>query len=236
MTMEPKERMLLEGVLGAVLIAFLILASIMIVSAYRDPETTTTITNSYNTNSYNTDSFNTYSTQGYAQRLPSVYTTQTTSYPSKKYGTQTYTKPYIVDRTDYAKVYYTKSYSDDRYLRYYDSGSFRSYKGLVGNRVDSYEVYVTNREYTGGNFETTFYFEDYYGNVDSKSETYYIPAREEKTFVFRDVSPTNYQYRRWRYEVTPLTKVPTVNYYDDGHYYYGNTPYRTYYDGYYSGY
>ena len=231
--MESKERMLLEGVLGAVLITFLVLASIMIVSAYRDGEQETTITNSYNTNSYNTNSFNT----NPSQTARSAYTTGT----QKKI---VYSKPYIVDRRDYAAdrrgagrrdysmVYYikddsrysdTKSYSDDRYLRYDDFGNFRTYSGIVGNRVDNYEVYIRNREYTGGYFETTFYFEDYYGNIDSKSMTYYVPAREEKTFVFRDVSPPDYKYRTWRYDVVPLTKMPTKTYYND------DMPYRMMY-------
>ena len=220
MTMEPKERMLLEGVLGAVLIAFLVLASIMIVSAYSKPETT--ITNSYNTNSYNTNSFNT----NPSQTARSAYTTTT----QKKI---VYTKPYIVDRSYPTYKYYytkddsgyadTKSYSDERYLRYDDFGNFRIYKGIVGNRVDNYEVYVRNREYTGGYFKTTFYFEDYYGNVDSESMTYYVPAREEKTFVFKDVSPSAYKYRTWRYDVAPITKVPTKTYYND------DMPYRMMY-------
>ena len=226
--MEPKERMLLEGVLGAVLIAFLVLASIMVVSAYSKPETTIT-------NSYNTNSFNTYPSQP-SQTARSAYTTA-----QKKI---VYSKPYIVDRRDYvvdrrsvdrrdySRVYYikddsrysdTKSYSDDRYLRYDDSENFRTYKGIVGNRVNNYEVYVRNREYTGGYFKTTFYFEDYYGNVDSESMTYYVPAREEKTFVFKDVSPSAYKYRTWRYDVAPLTKVPTKTYYND------DMPYRMMY-------
>ncbi len=238
MAMEPKERMLLEGVLGAVLITFLVLASIMIVSAYNKPDAA--ITNSYNTNSYNTNSFNAYPSQ--AARPAYIKTRQyVTSYPSR-----TYSKPYIVDRTGYSryhykdypayKYYYTKDdsryryyhvrdkpYSDERYLRYDDSGNFRSYAGIVGNRVDSYEIYIRNREYTGGYFKTTFYFEDYYGKVDSQSTTYYVPAREEKAFAFRDVSPPRYKYRTWWYDVSPLTKVPAKTYYND------DTPYKVVY-------
>ncbi|MEK6840422.1 MAG: hypothetical protein AABX79_00525, partial [Nanoarchaeota archaeon] len=164
MTMEPKERMLLEGVLGAVLIAFLVLASIMIVSAYGDADTKT-ISNSYNVNSYNKNSFNTYSSTGpltgaQTKTRPVAYTTQKkTSSPSRTYIT--YTKPYIVDRTDYidySRVYYakdypryyyvedgsgyknTKDYSDYRYVSYDDSGALRKYSGVIGNNVNSYEV------------------------------------------------------------------------------------------------
>ena len=193
--MEPRERMLLEVVAGAVLIIFLVLASVMVVSAYKNPETT--ITNSYNT--YNT----------YPTRTELVYS-----------------KPYFVDRRDYRDysrdndVRYTKS--DDRYLIYDDFGNFRKYKGVVGNRVNSYEVYVTNRDYVGGYFKTVFYFEDYYGNVDSESMTNYIPAREEKRFVLKDVSPSRYDYRRWWYRVTPMTKAPTTSDSQQRNYFYMN--------------
>ena len=231
--MEPRDRMLLEAVIGVIFIVFLVLASVMVVSAYKNPETATktTIINSYNTNS-----FNTYPSQTtHSQTAPRVYTTQytTSSYPSPRYSGSSYyanypsrtsAKPYLVDRGDYSRVYYTedssgykdtKTYSDDRYLGYDDFGNFRVYSGIVGNRVDNYEVYVRNREYVGGYFKTIFYFKDYYGNVDSESMTHYIPAKEEKSFVLKDISPPRYKYRTWWYEVEPLTKVPTRVYYND---------------------
>ena len=221
---------------GLALIVFLILLIFLVmgvsVSGYGYKSSGASVTNSYNTNSYNKNSFNTYP----SQTLPTAYTTTarttktaqyvapSTSYPSSR--TYTYTKPHIVDNRDsysYDSYYsvrdkkydYTK-YRDyqlrygyePRYLGYDDFGNFRAYPGIVGNRVDSYEVYVRNREYVGGYFKTIFYFEDYYGNVDSESMTYYIPAGEEKRFSLKDVSPPRYKYGAWWYKVESLTKIP----------------------------
>ncbi|MEK6897047.1 MAG: hypothetical protein AABW93_00800 [Nanoarchaeota archaeon] len=212
---------------GVALILLLILLVFFVtgVYGYSYKSSGTTITNSYNTNS-----FNAYP----SQTAPSAYTTA-----QKKI---VYTKPYIVDRSYPTYKYYytkddsryadTKSYPDRRYLRYDDYGKFKAYPGILGNRVDSYEVYVRNREYAGGYFKTVFYFEDYYGNIDSESTTHYIPAREEKRFVIKDVSPPMYKYRTWWYDVVPLTKTPKkTNYNEDASYntvYYGNRQPRTY--------
>ena len=225
MVMEQKKRMLLEGVLGVLLIAFLVLASIMVVSAYDKPKTTMT-------NPYNQNSFSAYPYYSSRYSDSSYYV----DYPSRKPA-----KPYIVDRrdygmgyydTDYLRYYRDDDYSDRRYLKYDDYGNFKAYPGIIGNRVDSYEVYVRNREYAGGYFKTVFYFEDYYGNIDSKSMTNYIPARDEKRFVIKDVSPPNYKYRTWWYDVVPLTKTPKkTNYNEDFPYntlYYSNSQPRTY--------
>jgi len=223
--MEPRNRMILEAVIGAIFIVILVLASVMVVSAYKNPEGAHKNSGATIINSYNTNSFNTYPPQtAPSQTTSRVYATQyaTSSCPSRT------AKPYIidredyVDRRDYSRVYYTKDSSeysdnkpcsDDRYLRYDDSGNFRAYKGVVGNRVDDYEVYVRNREYVDGYFKTIFYFEDYYGDVDSESITHYIPAGEEKSFVFKDVSPSRYEYRTWWYDVASLTKTPTTDYF-----------------------
>jgi len=255
MDVESRGRMLLEIVAGAVLVILLVLASVMVVSAYKNPETT--ITNSYNTYTY--------------ANPASSY-----SYPSMMRYSALSTKPYIVDRyydsykydnvkiyysdrprnyyiydDDYDKDYYSGDYDyyddrdyrdrydsdyhkkDDRYLSYDDFGNFKTYKGIVGNKVDNYEVYVRNRDYVGGYFKAVFHFEGYYGNVDSESMTHYIPAREEKRFVLKDISPSRYDYRRWWYEVVPLTKVPAKTDYDyDRQYtgtYSGGSQPRTYY-------
>ncbi len=206
-----KER-ITEIFAGLALIFLLILLVFFVtgVYGYSYKSSGTTITNSYNTNSFN----------AYPSQTASlVYTTQ---YKAPSYASRKPAKPYVVDRRDYAGVYYpkdslayavprytdTKYYSGDKYLRYDDYGKFKAYPGILGNRVDSYEVYVRNREYAGGYFKTVFYFEDYYGNIDSESTTHYIPAREEKRFVIKDVSPPMYKYRTWWYDVVPLTKTP----------------------------
>ena len=63
-------------------------------------------------------------------------------------------KPYVVDKGDYAQVYYVPSdfrYAEpyDRYSRYYESSRLRTSKGILGNDIHRYEVYVKNREYAG---------------------------------------------------------------------------------------
>jgi hypothetical protein len=73
---------------------------------------------------------------------------------------------------------------------------------------------VENREYAGGYFKVIFYFEDYYGRRRTESITRYIPAKEERLFLFKDISPEDYEYRAWWYEVESLSKVPTRVYYN----------------------
>ncbi len=148
-----------------------------------------------------TDSYNTYN----------IYPTQQTQHVS--------TKPYIVDRGDYAQIYYVPDdfrYADsrDRYSRYYESSRFRKSEGIFGSDIYRYEVYVKNREYAGGYFTVRFYFEDYYGRTRTESITHYISARGEKLFLFKDISPDKYDYRAWWHEVKSLTKAPTRVYYN----------------------
>ncbi len=198
--METNERRKIEILAGVAFIALLILA-VFIVIGLSQPKVR--ITDSYNT-------YNIYQTEPQTQ------------YVSAKpyiYADTVYAKPYIVDRGDYARIYYVPrdfryAESDDRYSRYYDVSRFRASEGVLGNDIHRYEVYVKNREYTGGYFKVRFYFEDYYGREKSESVTYYVPAREEKLFLFKDISPDRYEYRSWWYEVKPLTKVPTRVYYN----------------------
>ena len=186
--METNEKRMIEILIGAVFIVLLFLV-VFIVIGISQPKST--ITNSYNT--YN------------------IYTTPQTQYAP--------VKPYVVDRIDYARIYYVPrdfryAEPDDRYLRYYEEGRLRVVDGIFGNDIHRYEVYVKNREYTGGYFTVRFYFEDYYGRTRSESITHYIPAKEEKLFLFKDISPDEYKYRRWWYEVKVRTKAPTRVYYN----------------------
>jgi len=187
--METNERRMIEILIGVVFIVLLFLIVFLVVGASGGEKTT--ITNSYNT--YN------------------IYPAQQTQYVSAK--------PYIVDRGDYARIYYVPSdfrYAEpyDRYSRYYESSRLRTSKGILGNDIHRYEVYVKNREYVGGYFNVKFYFEDYYGRMKSESISHYIPAREEKLFLFKDISPDRYKYSAWWYEVKSSTKVPTRVYYN----------------------
>jgi hypothetical protein len=198
--METRDRRIVEILIGAVFILLLVLVIFLVVGT---SQSKTTITNSYNT-------YNIYSTtpqMQYVSARPYIYTDRV------------YTKPYIIDRGDYARVYYVRddfryAEPEDRYMRYYEEGRFRTSEGIFGNDIDRYEVYVKNREYSGGYFTVRFYFEDYYGRTRSESITHYIPAREEKLFLFKDISPGEYKYRRWWYEVTARNKAPTRVYYN----------------------
>jgi len=186
--METRDRRTVE-ILAAITFIALLFLIVFIVVGSSQPKST--ITNSYNT--YN------------------IYPTPRTQYVS--------IKPYIVDRGDYARVYYVPrdfryAEPDDRYLRYYEEGRFRAVDGIFGNDINRYEVYVENREYIGGYFTVIFYFEDYYGRTRSESITHYIHAKEEKLFLFKDISPDEYKYRRWWYEVKVRTKAPTRVYYN----------------------
>ena len=221
--MEPRDRKFLEIIVAAIFIILLVLSSVLIVGAYGKPKTT--ITNSYNTYSYNYENPSPVSASLYYPYprtnliYGKPYIVDRTRYRDYSRG---YDRVYYLDRQrtyyfdDYDYDYYdekdrydSRDYkTDEEYLRYDDSADFRTYKGIVDNRVNSYEVYVRNVEYAGGYFKTIFYFEDYYGRVDSRSITHYIPAKEEKKFVLKDISPSRYDYRRWWYEVVPLTKTP----------------------------
>jgi len=198
--METNERRMIEILIGVVFIALLFLVVFIVIGS---SQAKTTITNSYNT-------YNIYSTPQaqYVSARPYIYTDTV------------YVKPYIVDRGDYARVYYVPRdfrYAEpyDRYLRYYELGRLKESKGLIfGNDIHRYEVDVENREYVGGYFSVRFYFEDYYGRTKTESITHYIPAKEEKLFLFKDISPDEYKYRAWWYEVKSLTKAPTRVYYN----------------------
>ena len=192
--METRDRRIIEILAGVVFIVLLFLL-VFIVIGISQPKTT--ITNSYNTYT--------------------IYSTAPQTQPTYAYS---YTKPYIVDRGDYARVYYVPHdfrYAEpyDKYLRYYELGRLKESKGLIfGNDIYRYEVDVKNREYVGGYFTVRFYFEDYYGRTKTESITHYIPAKEEKLFLFKDISPDKYKYRAWWYEVKSLTKAPTRVYYN----------------------
>ena len=224
--MEPRDRKLLEIIVAVIFIILLVLSSVLIVGAYGNPKTT--ITNSYNTYTYNYDRSGAVPSYSY----PRINLVDTKPYIVDRYGDyykydnvkvyysnrprtyyfDDYDYNYYDDKDRYDTRRYKPKKSDDRYLRYDDAGNFKTYKGIVGNNVNNYEVYVRNRDYVGGYFKTIFYFEDYYGNVNSKSMTHYIPAQEEKKFVLKDVSPSRYDYRRWWYDVVPPTKIPQKNY------------------------
>ena len=204
--MEANERRVIEILIGVVFIALLFLVVFLVIGSSQPK---TTITNSYNT-------YNIYSTAPQTQHL----TYPASAYYYKRYIDRgDYYKPYIIDKGDYARVYYVPrdfryAKSDDRYLRYSEDSGLKESKGTFGNDIYRYEVDVENREYVGGYFTVIFYFEDYHGRKRSESITHYIPAKKEKSFLFKDISPDEYKYRRWWYEVKSRTKAPTRVYYN----------------------
>ena len=184
--MEEKQRIVLEIAMAVVFVLLLVVGSIAVIRAARGSQID--VTNSYNT--YN------------------MYV------ESQDLGL--YEKPHFVDG-NYEMVRYDSSgvytrLRTDEMLSYDDSGNLRTYNGVVGNNVNSYEVYVTNKEYVGGHFTVRFIFEDYYGRTNTERITKYISAREQKKFFIKDISPNEYKYDNWYYEVESLTKMPTREY------------------------
>ena len=127
--METRERRIIEILIGAIFIVLLFLVVFIVIGI---SPSKTTITNSYNT--YN------------------IYTAPQTQYAPVKsyiYTDTSYAKPYIVDRGDYAQVYYVPSgfrYAEpeDKYLRYYELGRLKESKGILGNDINRYGVDVKN--------------------------------------------------------------------------------------------
>lgn len=208
--MEKRERFAVEVLLGTVLVVLLILLIFLFTGVSGKTQTSTTITNSYNTNT------NTYAS---APSYASLYRPVAT----RPLYRDAYTKPYIVsDRYPYsAMIYYVKddlryTRPSDRYLRYDDFGEYRKVYGVLGNPINRYNVYVRNKDYTGGYFKVRFHFTDYYGRTSTESLTRYISPRKESRFVFKDISGNQYKYHDWWYEVIPQTKAPTRVYYNTG--------------------
>ncbi|MCX6749668.1 MAG: hypothetical protein NTW17_02910 [Candidatus Pacearchaeota archaeon] len=182
MEIEPKERFVIEIIAGVILVAFLILISVVVINASEGSETK--ITNSFNTYNINTE-------------------------PVK---TDSGLKPYIVDDRNHAKVYYIEDNSKEiipekRDLQYDSWSEYGKVKGIFGNDIARYDVYVKNKDYTGGYFKVIYYFEDYEDDISTESYNYYIGPREEKRFTFKDVTPSRYDYKKWGYEIKPQTKT-----------------------------
>jgi hypothetical protein len=212
--MESKERFVIEIILSVVFIAILILGSIVVINASEGSKTETTITNSFNTYNYNYDSdlktqpstikYTTIRDKPYIiddDRYMMVYDNKKVIYNVnnekviKDYGA------YNIDRESGRIYYINRADFYDNSPDYDAQAQLRIAEGFLGNDINNYEVYVTNREYTGEYFKVVFYFEDYSGNVDSKAITKYIGPREESMFVIKDVTPNKYENKRWWYKV-----------------------------------
>ena len=198
-----------ELFLGLTLVIFLILLSVLVISisdnSYSKKQNNI-ISNSYNINSYNTIS------------QPS----------SQYYGNRIYTTNKGVR---YLKQ--SNSYSKTKYLRFSGNAYQTRTKGIFGNDINKYSVYVKNQDYKGGHFTVRYYFKDYYGNVKTERITHYISQRESKIFLLKDISPKEYSRVSWNYEIISHSKKPTKIYYNSdagfqGNVFYGS-PTRTYF-------
>ena len=199
-----------ELFLGLTLVIFLILLSVLVISisdnSYSKKQSNI-ISNSYNVNSYNTISQN-----------------KQTPY----YGNRIYTTNKGVR---YLKQ--SNSYSKTKYLRFSGNAYQTRTKGIFGNDINKYSVYVKNQDYKGGYFTVRYYFKDYYGNVKTERITHYISQRESKIFLLKDISPKEYSRVSWNYEIISHSKKPTKIYYNSdagfqGNVFYGS-PTRTYF-------
>ena len=150
-------------------------------------------------------------TGGNSQKI-TTSTTITDSYNTYNYNIEVNGAPgYYQYPTTYSINTQRTSQSSSRYLYYTSNSDYRISTGILGNQIDNYEVYVRNQDYAGGYFKVVYYFEDYYGNTDSKAMTYYIDPQTEKRFVYKDVSHSEYKYERWWYTVESITKAPYNN-------------------------
>lgn len=94
-----------------------------------------------------------------------------------------------------------------RELDYDDWGKHYTRDGTFRNGFDEFVVYVRNEEDVGGYFTVKFYFDNSYGNIDSKKITYYLRAHEGKKFVYKDIYETGNNYAHWDYEVVSNSQI-----------------------------
>ncbi len=141
------------------------------------------------TNSFNTYNININQVSGYSMPISS--------------------RQYLPSNTDL-----TNTGTNDKFLNYDSSSRYTVGEGIFGNQVGNYEIYLRNLDYTGGYFKVIYSFEDYYGNVNTESEIDYVGPQKEKKIVLKDVSPSDYKYRNWWYQVQSLTKAPVRNDYN----------------------
>ncbi len=197
---------------GLSLIVFLILL-VLFVFAFTGQNQT--ISNSYNINTYNTQ-----------PKTQKVYTTPINTY--KVYerhtipSTHSY-RPYFISdgRTYITDAKYTKS--TEHSLRYIDKSYYEKFESVFGTPIEKYIIHVKNREYKGGYFTVKFYFKDYYGKTESETMTKYIPARQEKIFLLKDIN-SKHEYQTWYYEVISRTKTPAKIYSTGNNYINFNKP------------
>ena len=125
-------------------------------------------------------------------------TTITNSFNTNNY----YTSPTIKHYPSYTKTYYKKDYLNYDYYAYK-----KTLKGIFGNDIEHYIVYVRNQDYKPGYFKVRYYFTDYYGDTKTETMTYYIKPKQGKKFVYKNIYKDKYRFHDWNYEVISRTSV-----------------------------
>lgn len=128
-------------------------------------------------------------------------TTITNSFNTNNYYNP-YTYPTIKHYPFYTKTYYKKNYLD------YDCHAYKkTLKGILGNNIEHYIVYVRNQDYKPGYFRVNYYFTDYYGDTKTETMTYYIKPKQAKEFIYKNIYEDKYKFHDWNYEVISRTSV-----------------------------
>ena len=123
-------------------------------------------------------------------------TTITNSFNTNNYyNTQKYTPTYYKRTKDY-------DYLDYDYYAYKEKT-----KGIFGNNIEHYTVYVRNQNYKGGYFKVKYHFTDYYGDTKTKTMTHYIKPRESKKFIYKNIYEDKYKFYDWNYEIISRTRI-----------------------------
>jgi len=176
--MEKQEQRILEALLGVILIILLVIMIFLFTLPSGFISSSTEETSSGAVSTTTiTDSFNT----------NNYYNTQQKYSPS------------------YAKADYTET--NYNYLDYNYDAYKKTVKGVLGNDVENYIVYVKNQDYKPGYFRVNYYFTDYYGNIKTETITYYIKAKESKKFIYKNIYKDKYRFYDWNYDVTSRTKI-----------------------------
>jgi len=100
---------------------------------------------------------------------------------------------------------YTKTQKD--YLDYDYNAYKKTIKGVLGNDIEHYKVYVKNQDYKPGYFRVNYYFTDYYGNTKTETMTYYIQPKQWKKFIYKNIYKDKYKFHDWNYKIISKTSV-----------------------------
>ena len=101
---------------------------------------------------------------------------------------------------------------DKNYLRYNSKSKYNYERGVFGNEINDYKVYLENKEHKPGYFTVKFYLADYDGNTRIESVTHYLKPFEGKTFRYKNVFNDEYNYA-WNYKIISHAKISNSEYY-----------------------